>query len=84
MRVNSVNPGVIVTDIFNRSGMSEDEIEAYMEQSKMLHPLGRAGYPDEVASVIVFLASGAASFITGQTLAIDGGRSVSLPYTNYK
>ena len=82
--MNSVNPGVIVTDIFNRSGMNEDDIETCMDEKKEIHPLGRAGYPDEVASAIVFLASDAASFITGQTLAIDGGRSVSLPYTSHK
>ena len=45
----------------------------------MLHPLGRAGTPLEVAATIVFLASDDASFITGQTLAIDGGRSVAMP-----
>ena len=45
-----------------------------------LHPLGRPGTAQEVAATIVFLASPAASFITGQTLAIDGGRSVAMPY----
>ena len=45
----------------------------------MLHPLGRPGTSLEVAATIVFLASDDASFITGQTLAIDGGRSVAMP-----
>ena len=50
MRVNSVNPAVIVTDIFTRSGMTEDETAAYLEQSKQLHPLGRPGRPEEVTN----------------------------------
>lgn len=83
IRVNSVNPGVIVTEIFKRSGMTDHQTEKYMEQSKALHPLGRPGQPEEVAAAIVFLASQQASFITGQTLAIDGGRSIALPYVSY-
>ena len=50
VRVNSVNPAVIVTDIFTRSGMTEDETAAYLEQSKQLHPLGRPGRPEEVCN----------------------------------
>ena len=83
VRVNSVNPGVIVTEIFQRSGMTDHQTAMYMEQSKALHPLGRPGQPEEVAASIVFLASQQASFITGQTLAIDGGRSVALPFASY-
>ena len=92
--MNSVNPGVIVTDLFTKSGVSKETSDAYMEQCKVishylhiflygilkvLHPLGRPGTSLEVAATIVFLASDDASFITGQTLAIDGGRSVAMP-----
>ena len=63
--------------------MTAEETESYMMQSKNLHPLGRAGTPGEVAATILFLASTASSFITGQTIAVDGGRSVALPYVSY-
>ena len=53
VRVNSVNPAVIVTDIFTRSGMTEDETAAYMEHSRLLHPLGRPGRPEEVDMMCV-------------------------------
>ena len=79
IRVNSVNPGVIDTDLFNRSGMSEKEVEGYFEKSKTLHPIGRIGTPIEVAKCIAFLASTGASFVCGQTLAVDGGRSIRCP-----
>ena len=50
-----------------------------MERSKQTHALGRAGTVDEVAAAILFLASGAASYITGTTIPIDGGRSNMIP-----
>ena len=80
VRVNSVNPGVIETDIFKYSGLTKDEVQAYYEAGKKMHPLGRVGQVGEVATAIAFLASADASFITGQTLAVDGGRSVPIPY----
>ncbi len=52
----------------------------YLKQCEKIHPLGRPGRPDEVAKAIAFLASEDASFICGQTLAIDGGRSVTCLY----
>jgi len=83
VRVNSVNPGVIDTDIFLRSGMSQADYEQYLETSRSLHPLGRPGTVEEVAKAIAFLASEDASFITGQTLAVDGGRSIAIPSASY-
>lgn len=74
VRVNAVNPGVTVTDLHRRSGMGEAQYAAFLERSKETHPLGRPGRPEEIADLIVFLASERASWITGETINIDGGR----------
>lgn len=74
VRVNAVNPGVVVTNLHTRSGMDAEQYEAFLEHSKTTHPLGRVGQPDEVAELIYFLASGSSSWITGGTFEIDGGR----------
>ncbi|XP_072178569.1 3-oxoacyl-[acyl-carrier-protein] reductase FabG-like [Diadema setosum] len=71
VRVNSVNPGSIVTPIHANFGTDEDQVR---ESAAKTYPLGRAGESEEVASVIKFLASDAASFITGETISVDGGR----------
>jgi NAD(P)-dependent dehydrogenase (short-subunit alcohol dehydrogenase family) len=77
VRVNAVNPGVVVTNLHRRSGMSEEQYAAFLEHSKETHPMGRAGQPEEVAELILFLASTGAGWITGETLAIDGGRHLT-------
>ena len=75
VRVNAVNPGVVVTDIHRRGGMSEEQYTAFLDRSKQTHPLGRVGDAGEVAELICFLASDRASWITGATYSIDGGRA---------
>jgi NAD(P)-dependent dehydrogenase (short-subunit alcohol dehydrogenase family) len=75
VRVNAVNPGVVVTQIHKRGGMSEEAYAAFLEHSKTTHPLGRVGRPEEIASLVLYLASEQASWITGATYSIDGGRS---------
>ena len=75
VRVNAVNPGVVVTEIHKRGGMTEEQYGAFLEHSKTTHPLGRVGQAQEVAELIYFLASDRASWITGATYSIDGGRS---------
>ncbi|MBC7932100.1 MAG: glucose 1-dehydrogenase [Rubrivivax sp.] len=75
VRVNAVNPGVVVTDIHKRGGMAEEKYAAFLEHSKTTHPLGRVGGADEVAELILFLASDRAAWITGATYSIDGGRA---------
>jgi NAD(P)-dependent dehydrogenase (short-subunit alcohol dehydrogenase family) len=77
VRVNAVNPGVVITEIHKRGGMTETEYAAFLEHSKTTHPLGRVGKAEEVAELIFFLASDSASWITGGTYSIDGGRALT-------
>jgi NAD(P)-dependent dehydrogenase (short-subunit alcohol dehydrogenase family) len=77
VRVNAVNPGVTVTNLHRRSGMTEEQYAAFLERSKETHPLGRAGQADEIADLIVFLASDKAGWMTGETIPIDGGRHLT-------
>jgi NAD(P)-dependent dehydrogenase (short-subunit alcohol dehydrogenase family) len=75
VRVNAVNPGVVRTNLHLNSGMPAEAYEAFLERSKTTHPLGRVGTPEEIADLILFLASSKAGWITGGTFEIDGGRA---------
>jgi NAD(P)-dependent dehydrogenase (short-subunit alcohol dehydrogenase family) len=77
VRVNAVNPGVVVTEIHKRGGMNETDYEQFLEHSKTTHPLGRVGDPKEIAELVFYLASEKASWITGGTYQIDGGRALT-------
>lgn len=77
VRVNAVNPGVVVTNLHRRGGMDEARYAAFLEHSKVTHPLGRPGTPEEIAELIVWLSSPRASWITGETISIDGGRHLT-------
>lgn len=74
VRVNAVNPGVTRTNLHRAGGMDEEKYAAFLEHSKTTHPLGRVGEPEEVADLIAFLASSDSNWITGETIAVDGGR----------
>ncbi|MBS7649772.1 3-oxoacyl-ACP reductase FabG [Candidatus Bathyarchaeota archaeon] len=69
IRVNAIAPGVILTDFHARAGVTEEKIKKRIQDV----PLLRAGRPEEIASVAVFLASEDSSYITGQTIVVDGG-----------
>jgi NAD(P)-dependent dehydrogenase (short-subunit alcohol dehydrogenase family) len=77
VRVNAVNPGVVVTNLHRRSGMEEEQYAAFLERSRETHPLGRPGRPEEIAELILFLASDRSGWITGETIAVDGGRHLT-------
>jgi NAD(P)-dependent dehydrogenase (short-subunit alcohol dehydrogenase family) len=55
--------------------MAEEAYGKFLEHSKTTHPIGRVGSPEEVADLILFLASDRAGWITGGSFSIDGGRS---------
>lgn len=67
IRVNCIAPGVIMTDMM--SDFDEETVSALREET----PLGRLGTPEDIAETALFLASDKASFITGQTLSVNGG-----------
>ena len=77
VRINAVNPGVTVTNLHRRSGMDEAKYAAFLERSKETHPLGRPGQPEDIAALILFLASDRAGWMTGETIPIDGGRHLT-------
>lgn len=79
VRVNSVNPGVIVTNIHKTGGMVDEDYAKFLEHSKTTHALGRVGDVKETAEAIVFLSSDRATFITGAQLPVDGGRHAMCP-----
>ena len=70
IRVNSLCPAVIQTEMIDRMTGGDGRIQNAFAR---MHPMQRAGYPEEVADTVMWLCSGASSFITGQAIAIDGG-----------
>lgn len=77
VRVNAVNPGVVVTNLHRRGGMDAEKYAAFLQHANDTHPLGRPGSPDDVADAIAFLAAPSTSWITGTTVNVDGGRHLT-------
>ena len=74
IRINAVCPAVIQTGMIDRI---TGGCGAAQNRLAHLHPMKRAGYPEEVADVVTWLCSGASSFVTGQAISIDGGYTAS-------
>jgi glucose 1-dehydrogenase len=77
IRVNAIGPGTILTELAKKAVLGSPEARHTILSRT---PLGRCGEPEEVASIAAFLASDDASYMTGQTLYVDGGR-MALNYT---
>ncbi|GHE56729.1 SDR family oxidoreductase [Roseivirga thermotolerans] len=73
IRVNTVSPGPVETPIYNKMGMTEEQLRLMAEDFANRVPLKRFGNADEVANTVLFLASSDSSFIAGEEILVDGG-----------
>ncbi|MCB1978964.1 MAG: SDR family oxidoreductase, partial [Burkholderiaceae bacterium] len=77
IRVNAVAPGTIATELAAKAVLTSDEAKRKIMSRT---PMGRLGEPSEIADVVAWLASDAASYVTGEIVTVDGGR-MTLNYT---
>jgi len=77
IRVNQINPGFIRTAAHKEIGVPDLEADAFLESFRQFHPLGRTGYPQDIASAVAYLISDQALWITGLEMNVDGGYSIN-------
>jgi NAD(P)-dependent dehydrogenase (short-subunit alcohol dehydrogenase family) len=75
VRVNVVSPGPVTTPIFDRLGLPKEQLSEVTARIQAQIPLKRFGTPDEIASAVLYLASGESAYIVGSELVADGGMS---------
>ena len=73
IRVNAISPGVVPTPGYDHLGLSDAQLQEFVDSQARTIPLGRVGTPDEIAKAVVFLASDDSSFVNGIELFVDGG-----------
>lgn len=78
IRVNSVSPGLVRSDIWTSAGMSDADYTAYLERRAATYPLGRIGEPADVSAAIRHLLDPASGWVTGIDMAVDGGIGLNL------
>ncbi len=79
IRCNSIAPGWINSDLSKDYINAQSDPQQARRDLHAMHPIGRTGEPSDIGSMVVFLASDEAGFITGQTFVVDGGRTAKLP-----
>jgi len=77
IRINAVNPGPVETQIFGKTGMPDEQLNALASAMQRRIPLKRFGKSNDIANLVAFLASDEASFITGSEINIDGGMNIN-------
>lgn len=78
IRVNAINPGVVRTPIFQKTGMTDEAVEKLFEQVKKEYPVGRVGEVSDTSEAIAFLADDKrASFLNGVILPVDGAATIA-------
>jgi NAD(P)-dependent dehydrogenase (short-subunit alcohol dehydrogenase family) len=78
VRVNAISPGWI--EVRDRRQASRREAPVQSDADRAQHPVGRVGVPEDVASLVEYLLSPEAGFITGQNFVVDGGMTKKMIY----
>jgi NAD(P)-dependent dehydrogenase (short-subunit alcohol dehydrogenase family) len=73
IRVNAISPGVVPTPGYGLLGLTDEQVQGFIDLQVQSIPLGRVGTPDEIGKAVVFLASDDSSFVNGVELFVDGG-----------